>query len=309
MDNYDFYGNYNKEDKSFSIYEIHKKQRQKEIRRLGLYQKILNRCFSKIRLCVEKDNLYCFFKLPEYMSGSPLYNMTDCLFYMLNELAKNGFAAKYCHPLMIYITWPQKEKNLKLEYNQEENDNLNKFKNEINLKYNETNSSYNEMTKPNTKINYEPITLKSTNDYKSESFNNEKIIKDKRVNDTNNFLSISNLNNVKNVNIEPKKYKKPVYNPNTFSKPVYNPNTFSKPVYNSNKFNKPKYSKPIFNKQMYKPNFNKPKYNKPGFNKSVYKKPIYIHNNNNNDYSGLSKFTNGNTKMTTMNNTRNKLNF
>ena len=86
IDKYNFYGNYDNQDHSFNIYEIHKKQREKEIRRLHLYKKILNRCFYKIRLAVEKEQLFCFFQLPEYISGSPLYNMTDCLFYMLQEL-------------------------------------------------------------------------------------------------------------------------------------------------------------------------------------------------------------------------------
>ena len=195
MDNYNFFGNYESEDNSFSIYEIHKKQRKKEIRRLSLYKKVLNRCYNKIKLCVDKDNLYCFFKLPEYVSGSPLYNMTDCLFFMLNELAKNGFAAKYCHPLMIYITWPQKQKNLRLENNTDEENNLSKFKNELNLKYNPQNN--NQSNKPI--LNY-----RSINDYKSDDFNNQEVKTIKRINDTNDYFSLSNTNNIKNISFDSK---------------------------------------------------------------------------------------------------------
>ena len=70
--------------------------------------------------------------------GAPIYNMTECLFFILNELDQKGFQAKYCHPLLIYITWPVVNKHLKLEYKKKE-----------------------EREKPDNNTNFRPI-----NDYK-----------------------------------------------------------------------------------------------------------------------------------------------
>jgi len=135
IDKYDFYGNYSEPtDYSFSVYEIHKKQKEKESRRLQIYKTILGRCFKRIKLAVENEEKFCFFQMPEYIAGTPLYNMTECLLFILQELTSKGFQSKYCENLLIYITWPQKEKSLKLEYKKSENK-LSRLEEEMNLKY------------------------------------------------------------------------------------------------------------------------------------------------------------------------------
>ena len=207
IDNYNFYGNYENNDNSFSIYEIHKRQRKKEIRRVRLYKKILNRCFYKINLAVEKEQLFCFYQLPEYVSGSPLYNMTDCLFFILEELANKGFSCKYCHPLQIYITWPQKEKNLKLDYTPQMNksNNTEKLEKEININYNLTNDyrlkgdfdikkdkSINEVK---NKFHNLPINNNNISFKKMYSSNNNKF--NYKSNNTNKFNYKSNNNSNK----------------------------------------------------------------------------------------------------------------
>ena len=137
INNYDFYGNYNEEnDYTFSVYEIHKKQEQKENRRLNLYKKIINRCFNRIKLAVENEELFCFYQLPEYIPGAPIYNMTDCLFFIINELTSKGFQCKYCYPLLIYITWPQKKKNLRLKNKKNiQQSRIRKLEEDMNLNY------------------------------------------------------------------------------------------------------------------------------------------------------------------------------
>lgn len=128
MNNYDFYGNYDKAvDDSISVFEIHKKQKQKENYRLSIYKKIISRCYAKIKLAAESEKFFCFYQMPEYIVGCPIYNMTECLMFIINELSSKGYNCKYCHPLLIYISWTPVEKTLKLEHKKEEyNTNENK---------------------------------------------------------------------------------------------------------------------------------------------------------------------------------------
>ena len=114
--NYDYYGNYNKSDDliSFSINEIHKKQKDKENNRLKIYKSIGTRCFKKIKETSLNEETFCFFTLPEYIPGLPLYNMTECVIFILNLLHEKGFKARYIDSYIIFISWNIPKPNLKL---------------------------------------------------------------------------------------------------------------------------------------------------------------------------------------------------
>ena len=114
---YDYYGNYNKNDSSsysFSVNEIHKKQKDKEKNRLRIYESISAKCFKKIKEMSLTEETFCFYKLPEYIPGLPLYNMTECVIFILNILHEKGFKARYCDPYMIFVSWTLPKPNLKL---------------------------------------------------------------------------------------------------------------------------------------------------------------------------------------------------
>lgn len=118
MDNYDYYGKYdNKVDEvTFSVYDIHKEQKEKEDRNIKIYNIILKKVFQKIKITVKNSyNNFCFFQLPEYLQGFPIYNMTKCLWYITNILHAKGFHSKYCNDHIIFIKWAEREENLKLQ--------------------------------------------------------------------------------------------------------------------------------------------------------------------------------------------------
>ena len=113
---YDYYGNYNKNDDlmTFSVNEIHKKQKEKEKSRLKIYEIISSRCFKKIKETSNNEETYCFFRLPEYIPGLPIYNLTECVMFLLNLLHEKGFKARYCDPNMTFISWSVPKSNLRL---------------------------------------------------------------------------------------------------------------------------------------------------------------------------------------------------
>jgi len=114
--NYNYYGDYNKNEDSysFSIQEIHKKQKEREKSRIKIYQSISARCFKKIKETSLNEDTFCFFKLPEYIPGLPIYNMTESVMFLLNILHEKGFSARYIDPFMVYISWNIPKPNLKL---------------------------------------------------------------------------------------------------------------------------------------------------------------------------------------------------
>ena len=95
--------------------DIQKKQYEKDKKRLEIYNKILQKCYYKINSTSDNEYEHCFFRVPEYVMGSPIYNLTKCVIFLLQKLRENGFKCKYCHPFMLYISWAHKNNVLLIE--------------------------------------------------------------------------------------------------------------------------------------------------------------------------------------------------
>lgn len=72
---------------------------------IKVYEKVLGHCFRKIREHVLRDQKFCFFPVPEYLAGFPLYNITHCTCFIIKKLNQAGFKTKFIPPNVIYIFW------------------------------------------------------------------------------------------------------------------------------------------------------------------------------------------------------------
>lgn len=89
-----------------NIDELYEKKRVKDLQRLELYRKILNRVHVKIKTTskVNNDN-FCWFIIPETIIGVPRYDQPACIAFVMDHLEKNGFQVRYFHPNTILISW------------------------------------------------------------------------------------------------------------------------------------------------------------------------------------------------------------
>ena len=96
-----------------NIRKIHKEIKEREERKIKYYKQILDKCISRINTTSEKvskvEDCACFFTVPEYAYGVPLYDMQGCISYIMDHLKKNGCYVEYFHPNIIYINWSQEE--------------------------------------------------------------------------------------------------------------------------------------------------------------------------------------------------------
>lgn len=90
-----------------NIDELHRNQQEKLLRRYEIYERILLRCHNKIKTTANQaDNLgFCFFEVPKYIYGTPLFDIKSCIVYMVNSLVKNGFEVRYTHPNLLFVSW------------------------------------------------------------------------------------------------------------------------------------------------------------------------------------------------------------
>ena len=88
-----------------SLYNnINKKRYEKYV----VYDKILQKCHNKIKTYAENLKLECFYEIPEYVFGLPLFNRGFAKNYIITRLTENGFKVNDLSHIKnncIYINW------------------------------------------------------------------------------------------------------------------------------------------------------------------------------------------------------------
>ena len=94
--------------------ERHKLQKKKEL----VFKNILHRIYNKIKLA-NKLNNYCYYMIPKFIVGMPLFDITKCSEYVFNELVKKGFKVTRVQFNHFMIYWGHvDEKTNSSSYNQ-----------------------------------------------------------------------------------------------------------------------------------------------------------------------------------------------
>jgi len=90
-----------------NIDELYEKKRQKDLNKLALFNKILNRVHVKIRTVSRQkvNEQFCWFLVPETILGVPKYDQGACIAYLMDKLKNSGFNVRYIHPNLLFISW------------------------------------------------------------------------------------------------------------------------------------------------------------------------------------------------------------
>jgi len=100
-----------------NIDELHKEKTVKIKHKNEVYEIILKKCHQRIKMSSKSPSNpeNCFFIVPPYIYGSPLYNVNSCIVYIIKCLNENGFDVSFYNPNVIFISWDGKKnpKNFK----------------------------------------------------------------------------------------------------------------------------------------------------------------------------------------------------
>ena len=78
---------------------------EKTLKRVELYDSILKKCHSRILYNSGLQRTYCFYQIPEFVIGTPLYDIIELRNYVMNSLKTNGFEILYVEPNWLFIYW------------------------------------------------------------------------------------------------------------------------------------------------------------------------------------------------------------
>tara|TARA_B000000532_G_C18873055_1_gene409348 strand:+ start:714 stop:1142 length:429 start_codon:yes stop_codon:yes gene_type:complete len=85
--------------------ELYSTINAKTLRRMELYDSILKKCHSRILYNSGLQRTYCFYQIPEFVIGVPLYDVIELRKYIMNSLKTNGFELLYIEPNWLFIQW------------------------------------------------------------------------------------------------------------------------------------------------------------------------------------------------------------
>jgi hypothetical protein len=92
-----------------NILELHRTIYEKKSRKDECYDNVLGICHRKIQMATKNNLTKLLFDVPEYVPGMPLYDITQCLKYMVLSLNNDGFFIRYYFPKFLYISWDFEE--------------------------------------------------------------------------------------------------------------------------------------------------------------------------------------------------------
>ena len=99
-------GDMNDFSEKIDLDELYETKKQKDLNKLEIYNRILNRIHNKIKhVSRQRCDQHCWFLVPEMILGVPRFDNGDCIAYVVQKLRDNGFVVKYTHPNMLFISW------------------------------------------------------------------------------------------------------------------------------------------------------------------------------------------------------------
>ena len=76
------------------------------------FEEILQICYKKIEKAALVSRLpFCVFEVPDFMMGYPVYDINECLMFLIQRLKQGGFNIEYFFPRVLVISWPHSHNN------------------------------------------------------------------------------------------------------------------------------------------------------------------------------------------------------
>jgi hypothetical protein len=90
-----------------NINDLQKDVYLRQMKNAEVYSKILELVHKKIIMTNDRTmDFHCFYTLPNYIYGFPLFNLQKCMEYLLTKLINNGFYVQLIHGTnTIFISW------------------------------------------------------------------------------------------------------------------------------------------------------------------------------------------------------------
>ena len=94
---------------SLNIKDLNNSVNKRRLKRLELYNSILEKVHHRIKYNAEMEKTFCFYNIPEFIIGTPLYDILELKNFIITALKKNGFMLLHIEPNWLFISWNASE--------------------------------------------------------------------------------------------------------------------------------------------------------------------------------------------------------
>ena len=103
---------------NINVSKLRNEVQAREDRKYKTFEIVLDLCYQKI-LTTNKtsDECQCTFICPQVIFGLPLFNLMDCIKFIMEKLVEKGFNVHLALPNHIYISWKSENNNNSNKYN------------------------------------------------------------------------------------------------------------------------------------------------------------------------------------------------
>jgi hypothetical protein len=102
---------------SININKLRSEVEAREQRKTKIYEKILDLCYQRILNNNKKSDDYsCTYIVPNVVFGLPLYDVNECVTFIIKKLTEKEFDIVFAYPTTIHISWKPVDKYKSIEY-------------------------------------------------------------------------------------------------------------------------------------------------------------------------------------------------
>jgi len=85
--------------------DLIKEQKKRNKIKIKTFIKIYNKIEKKITLASASNFYYCWYEIPEFILGMPIYSLQECKVFIEKKLIEDGFKVKFYESNIIMISW------------------------------------------------------------------------------------------------------------------------------------------------------------------------------------------------------------
>lgn len=86
---------------------LYKEEARRDATRIRIYNMVLQQIYNKIKAVarIPGNEKSLYYIIPEFIPGTPRFNMSDAVIYIVWQLRNIGYSVDYTHPNLLYISW------------------------------------------------------------------------------------------------------------------------------------------------------------------------------------------------------------
>ena len=88
-----------------NLYKLNSTRRKRYEKQKNIFNLVLKRCHSKITTSGNQMKTECTFTIPPYIPGYPLFDIEECMRFLIYKLEKNKFKIKLINTSTIIVSW------------------------------------------------------------------------------------------------------------------------------------------------------------------------------------------------------------